>query len=119
MTLRISMWLSAAALLAASSQLMAAGDAKVGHDLTYTCGGCHGIPEYKNAYPHYHVPKIAGQNETYLVNALKAYKSGERQHPTMRAQAGSFSDQDIADIAAFLASKTADAAADGKSGEKH
>ncbi len=113
MTLRISIWLGAATLLAVSGQSQAAGDAKVGHDLTYTCGGCHGIPEYKNAYPHYHVPKIAGQNEAYLVNALKAYKSGERKHPTMRAQAGSFSDQDIADIAAFLASQT------DQAGEKH
>jgi cytochrome c553 len=49
------------------------------------------------------VPKIAGQKETYLINAFKAYQKGERKHPTMRAQADSLSDQDIADIAAFLA----------------
>jgi cytochrome c553 len=53
------------------------------------------------------VPKIAGQNEAYLVNALKAYKSGDRQHPTMTAQASSFSDQDIADLAAYLSAPKA------------
>lgn len=78
-----------------------------GKMLAFTCAGCHGIPEYRNAYPSYHVPKIAGQNEAYLANALKAYKNGDRQHPTMVAQASSFSDQDIADIAAYFAAQKA------------
>lgn len=83
----------------------AAGNADNGKLLAYTCAGCHGVAEYRNAYPSYHVPKIAGQNEQYLVNALKGYKSGERSHPTMTAQASSFSEQDIADIAAYLAAQ--------------
>jgi cytochrome c553 len=48
------------------------------------------------------VPKIGGQNEGYIVAALTGYKKGERNHPTMHAQASSFSDKDIADIAAYL-----------------
>ena len=84
----------------------AKGDTQKGQLLTYTCTGCHGVAEYKNAYPQYHVPKIAGQSEQYLVAALKAYRSGERSHPTMRAQALSFSDQDIEDIAAFVSAGT-------------
>lgn len=79
-----------------------AGNAETGRLLTYTCQGCHGVAGYKNAYPNYHVPLIGGQSEIYLVNALSAYRSGERQHPTMQAQAQSFSEQDIADIAAYL-----------------
>lgn len=79
-----------------------AGNAKNGHQLTYTCQGCHGIAGYKNAYPNYHVPKIGGQSAEYLANALSEYKKGARKHPTMQAQAQSFSEQDIADIAAFL-----------------
>ena len=47
---------------------------------------------------------IGGQSEVYLVNALTAYRNGEREHPTMQAQAESFSEADIADIAAFLSS---------------
>jgi cytochrome c553 len=78
------------------------GDAAAGKQLTYTCQGCHGITGYKNAYPSYHVPRIGGQPEQYLLNALTAYKKGTRKHPTMQAQAQSFSDQDIANIAAYL-----------------
>jgi cytochrome c553 len=50
------------------------------------------------------VPKVGGQNEQYLVAALTGYKNGERKHPTMQAQAESFSEQEIADIAAYLSS---------------
>lgn len=78
------------------------GNADKGRTLTYTCQGCHGIEGYKNAYPNYHVPRIGGQSAEYLTNALTEYKNGNRKHPTMQAQSQSFSDQDIADIAAFL-----------------
>ena len=82
----------------------AKGDPKVGHALVYTCGGCHGVTGYRNAYPNYRVPRIAGQNYDYLVNALAEYKKGERAHPTMRAQGESLSDEDIRNIAAYLSS---------------
>ena len=39
-----------------------------------------------------------------LATDPEEYKKGARKHPTMQAQAQSFSDQDIADIAAFLSS---------------
>ena len=93
---------SSLALALLATPAFAKGDATRGKQLAYTCTGCHGIVEYKNAYPSYRVPKIAGQNEQYLVGALAGYKKGERNHPTMKAQAQSFSDQDIADIAAYL-----------------
>lgn len=93
------------ALALAGSNCLAKGDAQKGKALAYTCTGCHGIPEYKNAYPSYHVPKIAGQNEAYIVHALTAYRNGDRKHPTMSAQAKSFSAQDIADIAAYVAAQ--------------
>jgi len=78
------------------------GNPDKGKVLTYTCQGCHGIPGYKNAYPSFRVPKIGGQSSQYLTQALVEYREGKRKHPTMQAQAQSFSDQDIADIAAFL-----------------
>ena len=80
------------------------GDAVRGKGLAYTCRGCHGVTGYKNAYPSYHVPKLGGQSEAYLHNALLEYRGNKRKHPTMQAQAQSFSEQDIADIAAYLAS---------------
>ena len=66
------------------------------------CVGCHGIPGYKTAYPEvYHVPKLGGQSPAYLVNALKAYRSGERNHPSMRGIAASLSDEDMKALADF------------------
>ncbi|KAF1693079.1 c-type cytochrome [Pseudoxanthomonas daejeonensis] len=78
------------------------GNAETGRQLAYTCQGCHGITGYKNAYPSFKVPLIGGQSAEYLAQALHEYQQGKRKHPTMQAQAQSFSDQDIADIAAFL-----------------
>lgn len=95
---------TSAALAQQPAQTPQAGDPENGRMLTYTCQGCHGVANYKNAYPNYRVPKIGGQPVPYLVNALTEYKNGTRRHPTMEAQAQSFSDQDIADIAAFLSS---------------
>ncbi len=94
------------ALVSAATNAVAQGDPAIGKELTYTCSGCHGIEQYKNAYPQYNVPKIAGQNYEYLVASLKGYKAEERAHPTMRAQAKSFSDADIENIAAFLSRET-------------
>ncbi|MBS0194848.1 MAG: cytochrome c [Proteobacteria bacterium] len=90
--------------LAAAAPAFAKGDPVAGKQLVWTCTGCHGIEDYKNAYPSYRVPKLGGQNEQYLVNALTEYKKHERSHPTMRAQAESFSAQDIENIAAYLSS---------------
>lgn len=80
------------------------GDAARGKTLVYTCAGCHGIPGYENAYPNYRVPMIAGQKQAYIIKALNEYRSGDRKHPTMHAQATSLTDQNIADIAAYLSS---------------
>ena len=78
------------------------GNPDAGRQLVYTCQGCHGLTGYQNAYPTFHVPRIGGQSSEYLAQALHEYREGKRKHPTMQAQAQSFSDQDIADIAAFL-----------------
>jgi cytochrome c553 len=64
------------------------------------CDGCHGISGYKTAFPNvYHVPKIGGQQPQYLLNALKAYKSGERSHPSMRGIAATLTDADMQKLA--------------------
>lgn len=90
--------------LASVTAAWAADDAvERGRDLAYTCAGCHGIPGYANVYPSYRVPLLGGQHAAYIETALKAYKSGDRPHPTMRAQASSFSDADIKAIAAYVA----------------
>lgn len=73
-----------------------------GRVLAYTCQGCHGITGYKNAYPSYRVPKIGGQTQQYLAQALTEYRQGKRRHPTMQAQSMSFSEQEIADLSVYL-----------------
>lgn len=78
-------------------------DPSRGESIVYSCLGCHGIDGYRNAYPSYRVPKLGGQKAAYLVAALRGYRDGTRQHPTMQAQAASLSDQDIEDVSAVFA----------------
>jgi cytochrome c553 len=97
---------AALALLAvpafAWSQAAVTGNPVAGESKNQMCGGCHGIPGWRTAYPEvYGVPKIGGQHPAYIVKALQEYKSGERSHPSMRAIAASLSDQDMADLAAY------------------
>ncbi|MDB5811663.1 MAG: cytC1 [Betaproteobacteria bacterium] len=90
--------------VAATSVAAADGNAAAGQQKTALCEGCHGIPDYRTAFPSvYRVPKLGGQHASYLAKALQAYKSGERSHPTMRAIAAGLSDQDMADLAAYYA----------------
>jgi len=93
-----------AAALACTVQVAAAQDKpKPTHESYHAqCIGCHGIPGYKTAFPAvYHVPKIAGQNPGYIVAALKAYKSGERSHPSMRGIAASLSEDEMKKLADY------------------
>ncbi len=85
------------------TSVWAAGNAEAGAQKAYTCLGCHGVMHYVNTYPTYHVPKLGGQHEAYLIAALKAYRGGQRSHATMQANAALLTDQDIADIAAYFA----------------
>ncbi len=101
----------AAATAVAQQPTTTTPDLHRGQVLSYTCLGCHGIQGYRNAYPNYAVPRLRGQSEQYLINALHEYKSGQRDYPTMRMQAMSLSDQDIVDIAAYFSGKPLAAAA--------
>ena len=83
-------------LAVAALALPAIAQDKTPEPNTAMCAGCHGIPGYKTAFPSvYHVPKIAGQQPAYLFNALKAYKAGERTHPSMRGIAGSLTEEEM------------------------
>jgi cytochrome c553 len=72
------------------------------------CQGCHGIPNWKTAFPElYRVPKLGGQKANYIAAALKEYKSGDRDFATMRAIAADLSDADIEQLARYNGSDTA------------
>jgi cytochrome c553 len=91
------------ASFAPSGLAQSTGNAERGAKLAYTCLGCHAIPNYKNSYPSYRVPKLRGQHAEYLVLALQAYRNGERSHATMYANAAGWTDEQFADMSAFLA----------------
>ena len=84
----------------------AAGDAAAGEAKAAVCASCHGAEGKAPIMPAY--PKLAGQNAEYLVLAINAYKKGERtggMAGVMTPMVSALSDQDIADIAAYFASK--------------
>ena len=88
------------------------GNVKDGERKASMCIGCHGIEGYQASFPEVHkVPMIAGQGAEYINAALQAYKKGDRKHPSMRGIAGSLSDQDMLDLAAFYEQQGKDAPA--------
>lgn len=102
-----------AALLALSGLLApvapaAEGNADNGRRLAYTCMGCHGIENQKNAYPKYSVPKLGGQSAVYIAAALAEYQASARWHPTMTGQAATLSEQDRLDLAAWFQTAVAE-----------
>ena len=75
----------------------AEGDPIAGKRKTITCNACHGVSGFKS------MPRLGGQSATYIVQALRAYKAGNRPHNTMRDVAGALSEKDFADLAAHYA----------------
>ncbi|PHS70829.1 MAG: cytochrome C [Cycloclasticus sp.] len=88
--------------LVLSMSANAAGNVEAGMIKGQTCLGCHGVLNYNNVYPTYHVPKLGGQHAGYLVAAIKAYKDGLRTHVTMHANVADLTDQDMQDLAAYF-----------------
>jgi cytochrome c553 len=94
---------------AAPTAAPTAGDAARGAGLVQMCVGCHGIIGYQASFPQiYKVPMISGQGAKYISNALAAYKKGDRKHPTMRGIAGSMTEQNMLDVAAYYEKHGAD-----------
>jgi cytochrome c553 len=94
--------LAAAGGVALAQDKPPAGDPEGARNKVAICAGCHGIVGYKTAFPEvYHVPRIAGQQPAYIFNALRAYRTGERSHPSMRGIAAGLTEQEMADLAAY------------------
>jgi len=87
-----------------SGGVMAAGDANVGKRKAVICANCHG-PNGITVINDY--PNLKGQNELYLIQALKSYRAKERNRGlgmAMTLSAMMLSDQDIKDLAAYYSS---------------
>lgn len=78
----------------------AAGDAAAGQAKTAVCAACHGA-DGNSAIPNF--PKLAGQNEKYLVKQMKDIKAGARPVVEMTGLLDNLSDQDLENIAAYFA----------------
>lgn len=93
-----------AAMLTVPMMASAAGDVEAGKAKSAVCAACHGangiaqIPTY---------PNLAGQNAGYIVMALNAYKTKQRnggQAVIMQGQAAALSEEDMANLAAYYES---------------
>ena len=90
-----------AALCSAQAQ-----DAKTlqGRGLAATCANCHGSDG--RAVQGAAVPGLAGMPAGYLVEQMKAFKSGARQATVMHQISKGYSDLQIDQMAAYFAAQT-------------
>jgi len=101
---KLTLAIALMATFTAFSTTTFAGDIEAGKARAMVCSACHGQSGI-SVMPMY--PNLAGQNEAYLVSALKAYKDKNRNGgmaAIMQGQAASLSDTDMADLAAYFAS---------------
>jgi cytochrome c553 len=68
------------------------------------CGACHTADGSRGLPAN---PILAGQHPEYLVKQLQEFKAGKRNNPVMKGFASTLSDDDMRNVAAFYASKTA------------
>lgn len=85
-----------------NSTLPVTGDPASGKQKSATCASCHG-EDGNSENPMY--PRLAGQYESFLIKALKDYKSGARTNPMMMGFASMLNDTDMKDVAAYYASQ--------------
>ena len=93
-----------------ATQVNAGGDATAGQEKSQVCAACHGA-DGNSPSPEF--PILAGQHESYLVEALHQYRAaakneervGKRSNAIMMGMAAGLSDEDIENLAAFYSSQ--------------
>lgn len=85
----------------------AAGDAAQGESMYSAkgCVGCHGPAG--NSFAPDMFPALTGRDAEYIITQLKAFRSGERQNPTMSPMASTLTDEEIEHIATYLSAQKA------------
>ncbi|MDH3712302.1 MAG: cytochrome c [Gammaproteobacteria bacterium] len=86
-----------------AATVSAAGDADKGKEKSAVCASCHGVDGNSTIPAN---PRLAGQHASYLLQALHDYKSGARKNPIMAGFAGTLSEEDMQDLAAYFASQS-------------
>ena len=103
--LTLAALLAAPALAATEPTAVAKPDLAKGQAIsTQVCGACHTADGSRGSPAN---PIIAGQHPEYLQRQLQDFKSGKRNNPIMKGFAGTLSDDDMKNVAAFYASKSA------------
>lgn len=87
-----------------TAQAVTFGDAKAGAGKAAVCGACHGMDGNSTDKQY---PKLAGQNEAYIVRQLQAFKDQRRVNPIMVGFVAPLSEQDMHDIGAYFATQSA------------
>jgi len=98
--------------VAAAAPAPQAGNAAAGK--AASCAGCHG-GNGVSTNPAW--PSLAGQQSAYLVETLKAYKTGARENAMMAATAKGLSDADMQNLAGYYATLKIKAATTAAAGQ--
>ena len=95
---------AAAAVLSFSAQAQSAKPDLVKGAATYgnVCVACHAVDGNSTTPAN---PKLAGQHPEYLIKQLQEYKSGKRANAIMQGFAATLSDDDMRNVAYWLASQ--------------
>jgi cytochrome c553 len=91
-----------AGLVLVGSQAAAAADTSQGAQLAAVCASCHGLSGGDTG-----IPAIMGLDEQKIIAAIIAYRASERPNHIMHAIALSFSNEEIASVARYLAAQRA------------
>lgn len=92
-------------LLVMEGQAIEKGDPARGRQLAAGCAACHSA-DGNSTNPQF--PKLAGQHADYMVQTMKAYKSGDRKNAIMAGITAALSEQDMQDLAAYFSRQQGD-----------
>lgn len=95
-------WFAALVSTVASMPTLGGGNPQAGKEKAAACAGCHGADGNAEIGAN---PRLAGQYESYLLQALQQYKSGQRQDLLMSNMVSGLSTQDMKDLAAWFSSQ--------------
>ncbi|MEM9301436.1 MAG: cytochrome c [Pseudomonadota bacterium] len=101
--LLVALSLFAAGCQREQADAVASADGEMPTNVNF-CASCHGVDGRARVagYPH-----IAGQDRQYMLNQLRAYRSGDRRHNAMQAIVGALDDAELEALATWYATQPA------------
>jgi cytochrome c553 len=89
-----------ASLVISFAECSSAAENDQGAQLAATCAACHRLDGHDRG-----IPSIVGLSEEQFVSVMTAFKSGERSGPIMHIMARSLSNEEIAILARYFATR--------------